>query len=95
MVCFTSAPVHWCVNLIVYLGEFGPIYEKKEYNPDWQVHNDERYDMLDRQLAIYTSEEIGKQVVLLQNSYVLANGNSLEYLGLQGYQCHGNDVLVS
>jgi hypothetical protein len=45
------------INIIV--GEFGPIYEREEYNPDWKVHNDERYDMLDRQLAIYTSESIG------------------------------------
>ena len=43
-------------------GEFGPIYEKEEYNPDWKVQNDERYDMLDKQLAIYTSEEIGKLI---------------------------------
>jgi hypothetical protein len=41
-------------------GEFGPIYEREEYNPDWEVHNEERYNMLDRQLAIYTSESIGK-----------------------------------
>lgn len=41
-------------------GEFGPIYEREEYNPDWKVHNEERYDMLDRQMAIYTSEGIGK-----------------------------------
>lgn len=42
------------------LGEFGPIYERKEYNPDWEVQNEERYNMLDRQMAIYTSESIGK-----------------------------------
>lgn len=41
-------------------GEFGPIYERKEYNPEWEVHNEERYDMLDRQMAIYTSESIGE-----------------------------------
>ncbi|EON95663.1 putative endoglucanase c protein [Phaeoacremonium minimum UCRPA7] len=46
-------------DIPVWNGEFGPIYEKEEYNPDWKVQNDERYDMLDKQLAIYTSEEIG------------------------------------
>lgn len=42
------------------LGEFGPIYEREEFNPYWTVHNDERYKMLDKQLAIYSSESIGK-----------------------------------
>jgi hypothetical protein len=44
-------------------GEFGPIYERKEYNPDWEVQNQERYNMLDRQMAIYTSESIGRSPV--------------------------------
>ena len=41
-------------------GEFGPIYEREEINPDWIVQNEERYNMLDKQMAIYTSEGIGK-----------------------------------
>ncbi len=42
-------------------GEFGPIYEKPELNPDWEVQNNERYEMLVRQLAIYSSESIGER----------------------------------
>ena len=42
------------------VGEFGPIYEREEFNPDWEVHNDERYNMLDKQMAIYTDEGIGE-----------------------------------
>jgi hypothetical protein len=49
----------WCVKLNP-SGEFGPIYERKEYNPEWEVQNEERYNMLDRQMAIYTSESIGE-----------------------------------
>ncbi|KAI0383486.1 glycoside hydrolase superfamily [Hypomontagnella monticulosa] len=45
-------------NVPVWNGEFGPIYEREEFNPDWKVHNDERYNMLDKQMAIYTSESI-------------------------------------
>lgn len=45
-------------------GEFGPIYEREDHNPDWKVQNDERYDMLERQLAIYTSESIGEYLSL-------------------------------
>ncbi len=42
------------------VGEFGPIYEKPEVNPGWEVQNAERYKMLDKQMAIYTEEAIGK-----------------------------------
>ncbi|KAI1455854.1 glycoside hydrolase superfamily [Annulohypoxylon moriforme] len=45
-------------NVPVWNGEFGPIYEREEFNSDWKVHNDERYNMLDKQMAIYTSEGI-------------------------------------
>ncbi|KAF4946010.1 hypothetical protein FGADI_11514 [Fusarium gaditjirri] len=45
-------------NVPIWNDEFGPIYERKEYNPDWDVQNQERYNMLDRQMAIYTSESI-------------------------------------
>ncbi|KAH7353485.1 glycoside hydrolase superfamily [Plectosphaerella cucumerina] len=45
-------------NVPIWNGEFGPIYEKKDYNPDFEEHNDERYNMLDKQMAIYTSESI-------------------------------------
>ncbi|KAH9220220.1 glycoside hydrolase superfamily [Leptodontidium sp. 2 PMI_412] len=41
----------------IWNGEFGPIYEK-ESNPDWKVQNEERYNMLDKQMEIYTSEGI-------------------------------------
>jgi hypothetical protein len=44
---------------MVFPGEFGPIYEKKDYNPDFEEHDNERYNMLDKQMAIYTSESIG------------------------------------
>lgn len=50
--------------MLIFLGEFGPIYERKEYNPNWEVENEERYNMLDRQMAIYTSESIGKSSIL-------------------------------
>ena len=50
--------------MLIFLGEFGPIYEREEYNPNWEVENEERYDMLDRQMAIYTSESIGKSSIL-------------------------------
>lgn len=43
-------------------GEFGPIYERKEYNPDFEEHNEERYKMLDKQMAIYTDEGIGRTI---------------------------------
>ncbi|KAL2676426.1 hypothetical protein Neosp_010184 [[Neocosmospora] mangrovei] len=42
----------------VWNGEFGPIYEREEYNPDYEVQNDERFNMLDKQMAIYTAESI-------------------------------------
>ncbi|KAG7101674.1 Beta-xylosidase like protein [Verticillium longisporum] len=42
-------------NVPVWNGEFGPIYEREDFNPDWETHNNERYNMLDRQMAIYTS----------------------------------------
>ncbi|KAM0338061.1 hypothetical protein ACHAPU_011453 [Fusarium lateritium] len=45
-------------NVPIWNGEFGTIYERKEYNLDWEVQNEERYNMLDRQMAIYTSESI-------------------------------------
>ena len=41
------------------LGEFGPIYEK-ETNPDFKAQNEERYNMLVKQMEIYTAEEIGE-----------------------------------
>ena len=47
-------------NVPIWNGEFGPIYEKEETNPDWEVHNQERYSMLEKQLEIYTAESIGK-----------------------------------
>lgn len=46
--------------LLTVVGEFGPIYEREEYNPDFKVQNEERYDMLERQLAIYSAESIGQ-----------------------------------
>jgi hypothetical protein len=49
--------------MVLFLGEFGPIYEREEYNPEWEVHNDERYNMLDKQMAIYTDEGIGESSV--------------------------------
>ncbi|KAL9945763.1 hypothetical protein D7B24_008134 [Verticillium nonalfalfae] len=45
-------------NVPVWNGEFGPIYEREDFNPEWETHNNERYNMLDRQMAIYTSESI-------------------------------------
>ncbi|CAH0058137.1 unnamed protein product [Clonostachys solani] len=45
-------------NVPIWNGEFGPIYERRENNPDWELHNNERYDMLERQLAIYSDESI-------------------------------------
>ena len=45
--------------MLIDLGEFGPIYEK-ESNPEWEEQNTERYNMLDKQMEIYTSESIGK-----------------------------------
>lgn len=59
MVC-TPYPHPMMNYLLIYLGEFGPIYERPDFNPDWKVQNDERYEMLDKQLAIYSSESIGK-----------------------------------
>lgn len=47
-------------NVPIWNGEFGPIYEKEETNPDWEVHNQERYNMLEKQLEIYTADSIGK-----------------------------------
>ncbi|CRK45799.1 hypothetical protein BN1723_001142 [Verticillium longisporum] len=45
-------------NVPVWNGEFGPIYEREDFNPEWETHNNERYNMLDRQMAIYPSESI-------------------------------------
>ncbi|KAF6802047.1 endoglucanase c [Colletotrichum sojae] len=68
-------------------GEFGPIYEREEYNPDWKVHNDERYDMLDRQMAIYTSEGVAwsiwayKDVNVMGMTYLSPDSPWLKLLG--------------
>ncbi|RDW59093.1 hypothetical protein BP5796_12017 [Coleophoma crateriformis] len=45
-------------NVPIWNGEFGPIYERQETNSDWEEHNEERYQMLERQMAIYTAEGI-------------------------------------
>lgn len=73
------------------LGEFGPIYEREEYNPDFKVQNDERYDMLERQLAIYSAESIG-QSHLTPEICALVNSRSLVHLVIQGHQRHGHDI---
>ena len=69
-------------------GEFGPIYEK-ETNPDFEVQNEERYNMLDKQMEIYTAEEIG-EFWLETSRRELANLNSMGNLVLQRHQCHGH-----
>ncbi|RKL20201.1 hypothetical protein BFJ68_g2910 [Fusarium oxysporum] len=69
------------------IGEFGPIYERKEYNPDWEVQNQERYNMLDRQMAIYTSESIAwsiwayKDVNVMGMTHVSPDSAWLKLLG--------------
>ncbi|KAK9317840.1 glycoside hydrolase superfamily [Lipomyces starkeyi] len=45
-------------NVPIWNGEFGPIYEHEDYNPDYKVHNEERYNMLEKQLSIYSAEGI-------------------------------------
>ncbi|KAK9243432.1 glycoside hydrolase superfamily [Lipomyces tetrasporus] len=45
-------------NVPIWNGEFGPIYEREEYNPDYIVQNQERYNMLEKQLSIYSAENI-------------------------------------
>src|SRR5690242_774109 len=55
--------------MLILLGEFGPIYERKEYNSNWEVENEERYNMLDRQMAIYTSESIGKSLTVVPTAF--------------------------
>ncbi|KAK9452702.1 glycoside hydrolase superfamily [Dipodascopsis uninucleata] len=45
-------------NVPIWNGEFGPIYERPEYNEDYVVQNKERYDMLEKQLSIYSHEGI-------------------------------------
>ena len=49
------------------VGEFGPIYEREDFNPEWEVHNDERYNMLDKQMAIYTDDGIGTFSISFNN----------------------------
>jgi len=51
-------------NVPIWNGEFGPIYERQETNPEWEEHNEERYKMLDKQMAIYTSEGICKSRII-------------------------------
>ncbi|KAF5232583.1 hypothetical protein FAUST_8615 [Fusarium austroamericanum] len=74
-------------NVPIWNGEFGPIYERKEYNPDWEVQNEERYNMLDRQMAIYTSESIAwsiwsyKDVNVMGMTYVSPDSPWLKLLG--------------
>ncbi|KAH7140066.1 glycoside hydrolase superfamily [Dactylonectria estremocensis] len=74
-------------NVPIWNGEFGPIYEREEYNQDWEVHNNERYDMLDRQLSIYTSESIAwsiwayKDINVMGMTYVSPDSAWLKLLG--------------
>lgn len=66
----------------MFAGKFGPIYEKAEVNPVWKIQNEERYKVLDKQMAIYTAEGIGqyRQPSLApSNSYFYL---SMEYLGV-------------
>ncbi|KAK9234150.1 glycoside hydrolase superfamily [Lipomyces kononenkoae] len=68
-------------------GEFGPIYEREEYNPDYKVHNQERYNMLEKQLSIYSSEGIHwsiwsyKDVNVMGMRYVSPNSEWIKLLG--------------
>ncbi|GKT90029.1 endoglucanase C [Colletotrichum tofieldiae] len=74
-------------NVPIWNGEFGPIYERKEYNPDWEEHNEERYKMLDKQMAIYTNEGIAwsiwayKDVNVMGMTYLSPDSAWLKLLG--------------
>ncbi|KAL4886528.1 glycoside hydrolase superfamily [Aspergillus karnatakaensis] len=45
-------------NVPIWNGEFGIMYEKEEDNPDWIQVNKKRYNMLEKQIAMYTAEGI-------------------------------------
>ncbi|KAF4464983.1 murein transglycosylase [Fusarium albosuccineum] len=74
-------------NVPVWNGEFGPIYEREEHNPDYKVQNDERFDMLDRQMAIYTADSIAwsiwsyKDINVMGLAYVSPDSPWLKLLG--------------
>ncbi|KAK9418243.1 putative Glycoside hydrolase family 5 domain-containing protein [Seiridium unicorne] len=74
-------------NVPVWNGEFGPIYERADHNPEWEVQNDERYNMLDKQMAIYTSESIAwsiwayKDINIMGLTYVSPDSAWMKLLG--------------
>jgi endoglucanase len=74
-------------NVPIWNGEFGPIYEKEQYNADWEEHNRERYEMLDRQMAIYSSEAIAwsiwayKDINIMGMTYVPESSAWFKLLG--------------
>ncbi|KAK9235050.1 glycoside hydrolase superfamily [Lipomyces kononenkoae] len=45
-------------NVPIWIGEFGMMYEREDDNPNWEAVNQERYNMLSKQMAMYDSEGI-------------------------------------